>query len=308
MHNFHIFTMVYGEHHIELFKRAVFKSLNWPKNKAMLEGKNWCIYTKREHFEDLDNLFKDSGFNLKLFEIGESMRVAGCGYVKTVQCEGGVILLNGLRDQIALCLQTQSKILFAPPDTIFGDGSVESILKADGDLDACVFVSHMRVLPKIIDQIEYMGATSGAISNEKLCQLSLENAHASWTQAEIDHKHNNSYVGGIAWKRIGEGLISVQHRLPTPYLIGFNRHDIDFWWSVVSFGALDHTWPGDRLVRQERMRYIGSSDAAFICEVTDHDKNCPPLIPPEHRTGDAYWGDRIHHSTNRMFNVIWRHQ
>src|SRR5689334_5188235 len=100
MHNFTIFTMMYGEHYINLFKRAAFRSLNWPKNKARLLGKSWHIYTKREHFEELKELFKDSGFNLVLFEMGESMRVAGCGYVKTHQCDQGVIMLNGLRDQI----------------------------------------------------------------------------------------------------------------------------------------------------------------------------------------------------------------
>lgn len=306
MNNFYIFTMMYGDSYIELFKRACFKSLNYPRNKAALKDKTWVIYTKKEHFDQLIDLFKDTSFRLELAPIEESMRVAGCGFVKTSQCDGGVILLNGLRNQIAHCIQHKSKILLAPPDTIFGDGTVSNILALGQDDGVCVGVAHARVHPTVLDQIEYVGAVSGAPSNASLVSLLKEHAHASWEFAEIGHKNNNSYIGGIAWRRLGDNLYSVQHRLPTPYLLGFNNTDWDYWWGTVSFGALDHSWPGDRLYRQERFRLVGSSDACMILEITDKDKNVPPIVNNEQSTGDAYWGDRVHHSVNRLFNVIWR--
>lgn len=281
--------------------------MNWSKNKEALKGAQWQIYTKKEHFAELTHLFKDSVFELALLEIEDSIRVAGCGFVKTTQCDGGVILLNGLKVQLQQSLEYKRKILFAPPDTIFGNGTIPNLLALGEREFTCVAFPHLRVHPTILDSLEYAAATKGPFSNRELCKLSLEHAHASWAQAEVGHPHNNSYVGGIAWKRLGDNLISVTHRLPTPYLIHFHPHDFDYWWSVVSFGALDHSWPGDRLIRQERLRVVGSSDACFVCEITDHDKNVPPLVESKKQSGDEYWGDRLHHSVNRLFNVIWRY-
>lgn len=305
MQNTYIFTMLFGTHYIDLFRKACFRSLNWPKNREALHGMSWHIYTKPEHFEELTAMFKDSPFTLKLFEIESSMRIAGCGFVKTSQCDAGVILLNGLRAQIGICLKTQSKMLLAPPDTIFGDGTVPNLFKLGVQRYTCVGVAHPRVLPRVMEEIEYAAATSGGFSNRKLVALALEHSHDSWKLAEIGHKNNNSYVGGIAWTKLSDNLISVTHRLPTPYLLDFHPTDWDYWWGTVSFGALDHSWPGDRLIRQERFRYAGSSDACFIVEITDHDKNVPPLVEAKF-SGDEYWGDRVHHSVNRLFNVIWR--
>lgn len=312
MPNFYIFSMCWGNYHVGLFKKAVFRSLNWPKNQAALNGKTWRVFTKREHFKEFEDIFKGSVFNLELVEVGELMKVAGVGLVKTTQCDAGVLLLNGLRDQMSFCLQSGQKLLLAPPDTIFGDGSVNSMLQMGKDPYTCVFVAHPRVLPEIMETIEYKAATEGALSNAQLVGLALKHPHESFVKAEIGVEGNTSYVGGIAWRRLGgdDGeILAVQHRLPTPYFIGFHPFDFDFWWSSISFGALDHSWPGDRMIRQERARYIGASDAAFIVEITDARRNVPPK-PDYERIKmlgeDAYWGDRIHHSVNRGFVSIWR--
>ena len=300
--------MFWGERHLDLFKRACFRSMNWPLNKASVpRGTIWNIYTKREHFEELDRLFKDSGFQLQLFELGESMRVAGCGMVPTRQCDAGVILLNGLRNDIAYSIQEKSKMLFAPPDTVFGDGSIYNLLSIGSGDGVCVSVAHPRVLPSVIEEIETLGATRGSMTNAQLVTLAMRYSHDSWKYAEIGHPQNNSYIGGIAWRELSRGLYSVSHRLPTPYLMDFTESDWSWWWGTVSFGALDHTWPGERLIRQQRMRYVGSSDACFIAEITDADKNVPPIVQENHRPrDDGYWGDGVHHATNRLFNVIWR--
>jgi hypothetical protein len=309
MPNFYLFTMMYGAEYIDMFKRACYRSINYPKNLEAVRGKTWAIYTKREHFEELEKLFRDSPFKLELFIIEDSMRIAGCGFIKTSLCDSGVVLLNGIRNQMLFCIKNKIKMLFCPPDTIFGDGTIPNMLKMGEGEDVCVGVAHARVHPSILDELEYVGATKGAPSNANLVTMLREHAHASWEFAEINHKNNNSYIGGIAWTRLNHDLIAVQHRLPTPYLLSFNSSDWGFWWGTVSFGALDHTWPGERLYRQERFRYCGSSDACMILEITAKDKNVPPIVEKEaleNELGDAYCGDRVHHQTNRLFNVIWR--
>lgn len=304
--NFHVVSIFFGAHYVELFKNACFRSLNWPLNQSALAGHKWHVYTKPEHCETVKKLFEGKPYELVLHTIGESMRVAGVGTVPTKQCDDGIILLNCLRNEIGNCIQTGSKVLFAPPDTIFGDGTVSNLLTLGQAPGTCVAVAHPRVLPGILEEIEVLGATRGAVSNAQLVTLSLNHAHDSWKFAEVGHEKSNSYVGGISWRRLSNGLISVTHRLPTAYLCDFNQSDWSWWWGMVSFGAFDHTWPGEQLVRQERLRYAGSSDACFICEVTDWDKNVPPEVNTAVPKDDSYWGDRVHHSMNRQFNVMFR--
>jgi hypothetical protein len=86
--------------------------------------------------------------------------------------------------------------------------------------------------------------------------------------------------------------------------------DYAFFINQPSFGSYDHTWPGERLIRQERQRYVGSSDAAFICEVTDFDKNIPPWTPEHLKVlqvhPDAFYRDNWHNAVDRLTVCIFR--
>lgn len=300
--------MAWGSHYVDLFKRACFKSLNWPKNQQAIHGATWNIYTKPEHFQEFETIFAGSSYKLQLFAIGESTRVAGCGFVKTNQCDAGVILLAGLRDQIAICLQSKKRMLMAPPDTLFGDGSVANMIALGSTPGSCVAAAHARVLPSLVDDVDYLCATRGPVSNSQLVTMAFKHAHDSWKFAEVGHAKNNSFIGGIAWKELDHGLYSCIHRLPTVYFADFIPQDYDFFWGQVSFGGWDHRWPAENLMRFERQRYVGSSDAAFIVEVTEWDKNVPPEISqrPAGIAEDSYWNSHYHNGINRQTSVILR--
>lgn len=296
-----------------MFKKACFRSLNWPQNRAALGECEWHVFTAKEHFDEVVELFKERGFKLVLHQLGDSVRVAGCGMVPLRQCDAGVILLDGLRNQIAYSIQNKARMILAPPDTIFGDGSIANLLAIGNGNGRCVAVAHPRVLPAILEEIDVLGATRGAITNAQLVTMAEKHAHVSWKCAEIGHPKNNSYVGGIAWRRLEDGLVSVTHRLPTCYLADFNSSDFDFFWSQVSWGGWDHRWPAENLIRQERQRYVGSSDACFIVEITDWDKNVPPDPQEEIRKHvdasgqmDLYWNSHYHNGIDRQTCVIFR--
>lgn len=297
---------------MSLFRRACFKSLNWPLNQKALSGSTWNIFTKKEHFDELTELLKESPFNLRLNDIGEHLGIIGVTVpVPAKVCDQGVLLLEGLKRGIRFSLENGLKMLFAPPDTIFGDGTIPNLIAAGNSHFSCVCVSHPRVLPSILDEIDEIGATRGSISNSKLVTLSMKHPHDSWTMSESGAKDNRSLMSGVTWKKIDHALYQVQHRLPTHYYCGFNKEDWDFWWGVSSFGAYDHRWPGEQLIRQERQRYIGSSDACFIAEVTDYDKNIPPLVDkskmPANLPDDTFMlNDRLHSEINRQTVVYFR--
>ncbi len=171
-------------------------------------------------------------------------------------------------------------------------------------------VAHPRVLPSILDEIDVLGATRGSLENSKLVTLSMEHMHDSWRMCEIGHPKNKSLIGGISWRRLsGTGMYAVQHRLPTHYLADFDENDWSFWYGQVSFGSWDHRWPAENLIRQQRQRYVGSSDACYIIEVTDWDKNIPPDVDRGRVAGvkeDTYASNHYHNGVNRQTSVIFR--
>ena len=310
MPNFHIYSAFWGDHYVNLFRDACLRSLMWPKNLEVIKGCRWNIFTKKAHFGQIEEIFKDKPFSVNVFEIGEGLDIAGCGKVPTIQCDSGVILLKGIQQEVLYSLKQKSRMILAPPDTIFGDGTVGNLLKLGSVPTSCVAVAHARVLPSILEDIAVLGATRGSISNAHLVTLAFKHAHDSWKFCEVGHEDNRSIIGGISWKELEKGLYSVVHRLPTHYLVDFIDSDWSFWWSQVSFGSWDHKFPAENMIRQERQRYAGSSDACFIVEVTEWDKNVPFQIDKSKLIGipheDAFFAGQFHNTINRQTSVIFR--
>lgn len=308
---FNLFTVLWGKHHLKLFRDGCFRSLNWTQNKAAIADNIWHIYSFPEHFDELTEIFDKSNITAHIMQIPTHMYVDGCKPQPTETCDGGLIILNLLRMEMKFCLENRSRMLFAPPDTIFGDGSLPAILKAGDQPGSCVFVAHPRVLPEILEDIKYTGATDGSIDNARLVGLANKHAHLSWQQSELGHKENNSFGTGVLWQRVSDKLVQLQHKLPTAYLVDFIIEDWNFWWGCSSFGQYDHTWPEACMVRQQRQRLIGSSDAAFIVEITTHNQNVSKVPRPEgleHAPADFYLAQKLHNAHNRQTLVYFREE
>lgn len=72
------------------------------------------------------------------------------------------------------------------------------------------------------------------------------------------------------------------------------------------YDGWDHRWPA---TWNQRMRYIGSSDAAFMVEVTQPNSNLARINRTNffHHT-DSYREDRAHHKVNRQILAIFREE
>jgi hypothetical protein len=82
-------------------------------------------------------------------------------------------------------------------------------------------------------------------------------------------------------------------------MANFNEFDKKYFdLKATHFLFWDTYWPHD-LVYQERFRVVGSSDVAFMCELTEPDKNVPQLtdINPQ---PDAY------HMMGQDHNLVCR--
>lgn len=286
-----ILSCVWGSNHIDLFRRTALESLSWDKNKkALVEAQAiWNIIT--DQVDTMKELTKD--LPEPLYPIVNIRSIdQHRDYIDQVQ--------SASLWQMERSIEAKDKVLLAPPDTIFGDGTIANLLAAGSDEGSVVVVPHARVLPTILD---HMDSFFLPVDNAPLVTLAWEYLHDSWVHAERGHANQSSYVGGVEWWKVGN-IIQGTHRLPSPYLIQFTKEDLMYFQSAISFGHFDHMWPGDILIPRGRQRYLGSSDAAFIVEITEADKNVPPIIENQPKTG--FWRDNLHNKNNAQIIFTFR--
>jgi hypothetical protein len=287
MNSLRVFTAVWGRKYIDWFDRACVCSLAWPKNRAALIGATWCIYTAEDDKEAVEKIAGRVGIKV---EVEILSRLGGFNHV----------ILDALVREIKKCLANSASLLLFPPDTIFGDGTIKTLIEL-GQWSSSVAVPHMRVDENILEEVSY----DVSETNASLVFKALHHAHKSWTEAELGNKATNTPIGGIAWQRICENMVAVKHHLPTIYLANFTAGDLAFFHRVPDFTAWDHSWSG-KLVKENRYRVVGSSDAAFMCELTEADKNVPLLSEPKPGEPDFYVGREEHHIINKNFWSIFR--
>lgn len=281
-----ILSAVWGAQHVDLFERALLRSLSW--NEEALKGAKWNIFTDEEHKTKIEYMVAGilPDVNLNIGDVKQLRR-----YIDITQ--------SAVVWQVEECLKTGDKLLIAPPDTIFGRNSVENMLEVGKEKHSCVVVPHPRVLPEILEHITYCEK-----SNASLVQVAWKHLHRSWSEAKWDHPRNHSFVGGVLWRLTKDGSFIIgTHRLPTVYLADFTDEDLEYFKTTPSFGSFDHLWPGEILMKRGRQRYIASSDVAFICEITDGDKNVPPVWDGPKT---EFWRQHFHNEMNKQYIFTFR--
>lgn len=296
-----LYTCVYGEKHLTWMRQGLLPSLAWPGNSAAIEGCTWSFLTKGIHTQEIEEMVKGfPSLHIKDFEF----LTLGPEFETNPHAQG-MFLKEGFMAEISRSLTFNAQTLIAPPDTIFGEGSIANLKEIGKQRDSVVTVAHVRVLPELLTFIK----TEKPVSNAKLVGLAFRHLHKTWEQAQVGLKQANSYVGGVSWRWLAENLYAVTHRLPTPYLMNFVPEDLTYFKNQIHFGELDHGWPSANLIHNQRQRLVGSSDAAFMVELTDALNNIPPVSFVRDESPDDFWRDREarpHNAVNRMTSVILR--
>ena len=308
-----ILTCVWGEKHVDWFLRGTAKTLSWKSNKEAIDGATWTIATRADEALKIQNQLVEQFPNVQIDikVIPQVINQNGMDIDTANISHSGLILME-LVQEIKKCLETKSRFLLAPPDTVFSENAVKNMITIGDQEQTCVAVPHPRILPEFLDDEHF---TTQSMPPDLMVKVIFNKyLHQSWKTAEIGLANQSSLVGGISWEKLAsndnELLIKVQHRLPTIYLASFQPEDLNFFINQPSFGSYDHVWPGERLIHQERQRTVGSSDAVFIAELTDFEKNNPPWTPQHTEvlkiTPDAFYRDNYHHRIARLFVSIFR--
>lgn len=282
-----IFTIAYGERYLDWFERACVRSLMWPRNRAALRAAEaWDVWTTPEDAPRAEAIAKASGIPVVVHDT-----------IKGAKED----LLQSLTGQMQL-VRDRGAFLFAAPDNVFGDGSVASLLAIATVPKICVAVAPLRVAAEGF--LEAMGP--GPLTNPQLVKLAFERLHPTVAKAESSVRETSSYASGVFWRKLGDGLYAVTHRMPSAYLMQPTKGDMKWFKHHPKFGWFDHWFP-QTLKEQQRERVIGSSDAAFIVELTSADVGNVPSIETDVAAPDKFVdGDREHYMRNRNFVLIWR--
>lgn len=253
--NLRIFTGVWGKY-IDTFERGCGASLNWPLNRAAIKGANWNIVTEKKYFDKVSEIRERCG----IFK-GENIELHA-GQAPTIQFSGY------LYQEMKRCIQEKATYLFALPDYIFGDGTIQNLKSLMIEPGLCLAVPNTRVLPSAMEFF------IKPLTNPELVSLAFDRTimHQTWREAEIGKDTINSFYGGVSWKELSSQLISVTHLLPSSYMCQFIDSDIEFFKTQSTFSGWDHAWPS-KLIKEGRQRFVSSSDVAFITEITEADKN-----------------------------------
>lgn len=286
-----IFTPCWGDKHIGLLKNCLGRSLFWPKNRSLVNQSEWIFVCDNDaEFEQIKDILK-----FYLFE----------GVVKAIVVPGlsasdpGKALIPPLLSVMRECIETKSYFLMATPDFIFGDGTIEAFKTIGQDYGSCVSIAHMRVLHSILLEL------SDGLTNAKLQGLGFKHPHPSWVYAKSDLKESSSYAGGVRWFDLGLGVVGVEHHLTSPFFVSFLEADLDVFsgrdcGDRPKFMIWDHSWP-QSLFKYGRFRYIGSSDAAMMLEVTEENMNMPALSELSGCSKNA-----VHNRIQKQFISVFR--
>ena len=281
--------------HVGLLKNACVPSLAWPKNAAALDGVTFSVLTKGIHQEEVTEILKSSGIKFSSIEF----TILGPEFEINPHASG-MFIKEWICREFSKAVTYNQAIILTPPDTIFGDGSIHNLRVTGNRRDVVVFAAHMRVLPTIMDQI------TEPVSNAKLVSLAMKHKHKTWEESELGATEINTYVGGVVWQYLDCDLYACQHLLPTPYFINPTPEDLVYFKNQIHWGVIDHDWPGECLINSERQRVLGSSDAAFMVELTPAEANIPPKAPYREDEPDLFWRRKPHNAINRMNYIILR--
>ncbi len=293
-----IWTPVWGAKHLNILVKGLSKSLLWPRNFESIKKAKWSLFI---HYSEADAVMEAvtkvlPPEQIELLESRESKEV--------LTAQRGVLMCQALCKEIQKCLDDNHQFLISTPDFLWADGSIENMRNIAQLKNVAVSIPHPRVTPSIIDHLDT------PLSNFSLCTLAKAHPHAAWTMSQHGANPNGTFKGGIIWRSREPGITTLQHRMPSPYLVNFTPDDLAFFSTddgvrLAAFGAWDHQW-SDQLIDQQRWRMIMGSDIAFMCEVTDLNQNVPPMDPIDHNEPDKFWHPELNFAMNRQYVATFR--
>lgn len=281
-----IFTPCWGLLFAGRLERALGRSFGWQRNAGALAHNvaGWHIYTRQQDVSRVNDICAPLGFPMVYKPIDTRVRE------ETV--------LHAAQSVLKQCQEEDCLFMTAFPDIVFGDGSIEVMMELAQRLGSCVIAPHMRVTPQFLD------AMTDPMSGPEMVNAAIGFAHPTFVEASSKARASNTFYGGVSWDKIGRDYF-VRHSLPSPWISNITPSDVEWFSKEPQWGTYDHNWPG-KILDEQRAVIVGSSDAAFMVEVTDQLSNGALLSPVDEADPEKFYRAAPHHKDYRSHVMVFR--
>jgi len=266
--------------------KIILHTTAWGRYREMYEK-----YTKPSIQADIEML-KDDGYECLYSQGGFELDKTPEEFDKRrAWNKESAVLLQHLRQTIQTCIDEDAIMVLVMPDTIWGKGSIYNSIKCMEGKNINIAIPHLRAVP--LEKWQNKTPTC-----RELVEYCFESPHDSFIKS-FDNVDKNSSWAGISARKLTDKIYTLNHSLPTTYICKFTPLDLRFWEYNMDFGNYDRAWLA-MLMRDERLKVIGSSDLAFCVELTDADQNVPP-VQKGMLNNDKYWEEQDHNKIFKMY-------
>ena len=283
----------YGDEHAALYEQVAVRSLLQTRNRAAIPPGTIVV------------VYSDAATVDRIAKASEPLGIVE-RHVITVSADQNAhysVQTNAFVDEVGIAVKTDATMLMLGPDNFWGDGSLGNLLTIAAETNACFAVPHVRV-----EQEEFLRLTHDqlGVPNSVLVGFAMASLHPSWRDANLSKPEANSFLTGIGWRKVSNGLYAIHHLQPTVFLARPSARDYGYFAERRHvMGIWDHFWP-DILAQEGRLRTIASSDAVCIVELTKAATHNTELRPLDQKKPDAFHRIGSHISMNRNVVAIWR--
>lgn len=279
-----LWTVAWGPEHLGLVRDWLFPSLAQPENLPALVGEHGYkkVYLDlyigstaedRDSAEQAaDQLVRQvngpspSGPSLIQVNIDSSLAAGG---LRT-------LAVRALRESVKRSIERNTRLLVAPPDEFWGNGSLSNLCLYARGRNFSVATSHLRVTPDIEPDL-MASIRHFTLSNAQLVTLAFQYLAPGTAQQFDELDPNATWTGGMSIRKIRYGLWTLVNHVPSPRLVYLQEDDMRYFKRFNTVGFWDHALPA-RLVPHNlrvqrgdptsRLRIIADSDLFFTVERT----------------------------------------
>ncbi|MDC0498846.1 hypothetical protein OAO21_06730, partial [Alphaproteobacteria bacterium] len=170
-----------------------------------------------------------------------------------------------------------SILLFVNADVMCSDGSIYNLAKMIDTNDCVVATATFAVDEK--EFTKYFKNNKFNNNLNFLIEISSKFFHKSILKSFKDHPDNMSWGTGIVIEKLFDDNLLVTYSVPSPFMCRVSDSDIKFF-KKYSFNVFDHSWPS-KLMMEQRLRVIPSSEVSFIIELQDNEGDVPSPTPKD---------------------------
>jgi len=198
--------------------------------------------------------------------------------VKQIKGQAGLdrndTLIVALRQHLEKCYEENAWFFLTPPDTFFGNHSLANAMKLVEGKDVCLACPHTRVnRDSVLSSKLFKRFSNGEINfeNAQLVDFAFRYGHKCFVNS-FDHRDENTTRDGLSIRAITDNSYAVVMNLPSPLVISVKKNDIKFFKRYQNYNEIDKLWPR-MLIKENRIKVVGSSDLVFSLELTELDKS-----------------------------------